>query len=118
MTVTKQYINSATTGITMMASPVQGQTYYDNTTGNTMTYINGQWVQIAANQTKSKMVLYGSDGKKVDIDELADFMEMMKRRLCIITPNLEKHEKFPALKEAYEQYLVLDKLMREEDPNE
>ena len=36
----------------------------------------------------------------VNLDEVAVMMETLKERLLIITPDFEKHEKYPALKEA------------------
>jgi hypothetical protein len=136
MAVTKQYVNSMSTGITMVSPPTLGQAYYDTNTGQTMIYTGGGgpgvgmsvgsgggggggngWTTISASPvsiSKPKTIFLSSDGKEVSVDEIVDFMDIMKRRMLILTPDFEKHEKFPALKEAYEQYLVLDKLMRED----
>jgi len=47
-------------------------------------------------------------------------MEAIEARLCILAPNLEKMENFPALKKAYEHYLLIEKLCFSNDgpPNE
>lgn len=50
-------------------------------------------------------------GKKINIDELAEFMESMKRRLLILTPKFELHEKYPMLKQMYEEYLAMERLL-------
>lgn len=60
------------------------------------------------------VMLTGSEGQQVKVGEVVDFMREIKDRLLILTPNFEKHEKFPALKELYDQYRVMEKLMKEE----
>lgn len=47
----------------------------------------------------------------IDIDELADMMNTLKKRLLILTPNFEKHEKYPMLKELYDEYKAMEKLL-------
>jgi hypothetical protein len=54
----------------------------------------------------------------IDIDELADMMETLKKRLLILTPNFEKHEKYPMLKELYNEYKALEALLSGPDSNE
>ncbi len=48
---------------------------------------------------------------KIDIDELADIMETLKKRLLVLTPNFEMHEKYPMLKELYDEYKAMEKLL-------
>jgi len=48
---------------------------------------------------------------KIDIDELADMMETLKKRLLILTPNFEQMEKYPMLKELYDEYKAMEKLL-------
>lgn len=52
-----------------------------------------------------------SNGKRIDLDELADVIETMKKRLLILAPNFEMHEKYPMLKELYEEYKAMEKLL-------
>ena len=47
----------------------------------------------------------------IDIDELADMMETLKKRLLILAPNFEMHEKYPMLKEMYNEYKAMEKLL-------
>lgn len=54
----------------------------------------------------------------IDIDELADMMETLKKRLLIIAPNFEKHEKYPMLKELYNEYKAMEALLSGPDSNE
>lgn len=55
--------------------------------------------------------LTGNNGKSISVGEVVDFMDSIKDRLLILTPDFEKHEKFPALKELYDQYRVMERLM-------
>ena len=54
----------------------------------------------------------------IDLDELADMMETLKKRLLIIAPNFEKHEKYPMLKAAYDEYKAMETLLSGPDSNE
>jgi hypothetical protein len=56
------------------------------------------------------MALSGSNNRSVSVDDLIDFMEEMKARLLILQPAIESHEHFPALKAAYENYLMVERL--------
>jgi hypothetical protein len=47
----------------------------------------------------------------IDIDELAEMMETLKKRLLILTPDFEKHEKYPMLKELYNEYKAMEALL-------
>ena len=60
---------------------------------------------------------YGSNeirlgnGKTIDLDELHDIVETIKQRLLILTPNFEQMEKYPMLKELYNEYKAMEKLL-------
>ena len=54
----------------------------------------------------------------IDIDELADMMETLKKRLLILAPDFEKHEKYPMLKELYNEYKAMEALLSGPDSNE
>lgn len=47
----------------------------------------------------------------IDIDELADIIETLKKRLLILTPSFEMHEKYPMLKQLYDEYKAMEKLL-------
>lgn len=53
----------------------------------------------------------------IDIDELADMMETLKKRLLILTPNFEQHEKYPMLKQLYDEYKAMERLLSGPDCN-
>ena len=75
------------------------------TTNNT----SGQW-SIGSNGTV-KNTLSTSKGTTIDIDELGELVETLKKRLLILTPNFEMHEKYPMLKEMYDEYKAMEKLL-------
>ena len=52
-----------------------------------------------------------ANGKRIDLEELADVVETIKKRLLILAPNFELHEKYPMLKELYDEYKALEKLL-------
>jgi hypothetical protein len=54
----------------------------------------------------------------IDIDELADMMDTLKKRLLILAPDFEKHEKYPMLKELYNEYKAMEALLSGPDSNE
>ena len=51
----------------------------------------------------------------INLDEMAVMMETVKERLLILTPNFELHEKYPVLKDLYEQYKVVEAMLKEDD---
>lgn len=58
-----------------------------------------------------------TDRSSIDIDELADIIETVKKRLLILTPSFEMHEKYPMLKELYDEYKAMEKLLSGPDSN-
>lgn len=62
------------------------------------------------NFSSSKSVLRTSKNE-IDLDELADLIEVLKKRLLILTPDFEKHEKYPMLKELYNEYKAMERLL-------
>ena len=67
---------------------------------------------------RSETVLTGKDGKSVKTSEIIDFMDVMKKRMLIITPQFELHAKYPSLKEAYETYILMEALLSGDQPDE
>lgn len=47
----------------------------------------------------------------VNMDELVDLIEVIKKRLLILTPNFEMHERYPLLKQMYDEYVALERLL-------
>lgn len=47
-------------------------------------------------------------------DKLSKRLDAIEARLCILQPNFDKHEKFAALKRAYENYKIVEALCTEQ----
>lgn len=45
---------------------------------------------------------------------VGDFMKTVGERLLILEADFKKHDKYPALKDAYDQYKVLEKLLNDD----
>jgi hypothetical protein len=65
---------------------------------------------LSINQDGGKNYIQTSKNK-IDLDELAEMMETLKKRLLILTPNFEQMEKYPMLKELYDEYKAMEKLL-------
>ena len=102
--------------ITISTAGTSGSYYTSNgAVGSTWIGSSQPSISIANEDNKS----YIKTGKsKIDIDELADMMETLKKRLLIIAPNFEMHEKYPMLKEMYDEYKAIEKLLSGPDSNE
>ena len=55
-----------------------------------------------------------TDKSEIDLDETAELIKILKERLLILIPNFEKHEKYQALKKAYDHYKMIEALIQEE----
>jgi hypothetical protein len=73
------------------------------------------WTTIPPN---TKTVFRTHNGDEVSVEEIIDMMKIMKERLLILTPLFEKHEKYAALKKAYENYKLIEALIQEENKND
>lgn len=57
---------------------------------------------------------------KIDIGNgrtLSQFIEELEKKLLILRPDPEKLEKYEALRQAYEQYKILEALLYDEESN-
>lgn len=54
-----------------------------------------------------------TDKHTIDLDDLAETVATLKERLLILTPQFEKHELYPALKAAYENYKLIERMIQE-----
>ncbi len=55
------------------------------------------------------------DGGTIDLNMLATMMKHMQDILCLVRDNAELHENYPALKDIYDQYRVVETMVRSED---
>ena len=59
--------------------------------------------------------VFSTDKGKLHVNELISIVDTLKERLLIITPNFEKHEKYAALKKAYDNYKLIEAMLSGED---
>jgi len=83
---------------------------------STISFANGS--SFNADTTTYGKTTISTAKSTIDIDELADMMETLKKRLLILTPNFEMHEKYPMLKELYNEYKAMEALLSGPDSNE
>ena len=55
-----------------------------------------------------------TDKNSINLDEVADLVKILKERLLVIIPDFEKHEKYAALKKAYDHYKLIEAMVQEE----
>lgn len=56
-----------------------------------------------------------TDKSNINLNELAEMIKIMRERLLILVPNFEKHEKYEALKKAYDHYKLIEAMVMEKD---
>ena len=83
---------------------------------NQMVYITDNtdsinYNSVFQNVDAGKNVIQTSKGARINIDELAEFMDVVKKRLLVLTPNFEMHEKYPMLKQLYDEYKAMERLL-------
>ena len=66
----------------------------------------------AKGETAISPIVRDEDGNEVN---LVEALKGIEQRLLILEPNFRKHEKYPALKELYEQYKMLEALMIDDE---
>ncbi len=87
-----------------------------NTTISSNPYTFSTWE--TKNTLNGVEEIHTKSGKKIDVDELAEVVETIKKRLLILTPNFEMHEKYPMLKELYNEYKAMERLLSGPDREE
>jgi len=89
---------------------------YNGITANSANMTVSQPYEIASYNGEDTMKVNGNlvieDGTG-EVTDIGDFVKTMKDRMLILQPNFEAHEKYPALKDAYDQYKMMEKLMME-----
>ena len=68
----------------------------------------------ASIQINGKNPTISTEKNSINLDDLAELMTMLRERLLILIPNFEKHEKYQALKKAYDHYKMIEALIQEE----
>lgn len=87
-----------------------------NSYTTTYTLPNNAQSWFVGNGTTTSNVDITSNDIKIEGASLKDFMKSVSERLAILQPDLEKLEKFAALREAYEHYKILEALVSNAEP--
>ena len=85
------------------ASPIA----YSPTATVTVNGSNSSFVCTGSANFKSEVIIQGVD--------ISKSIQEINKRLCILNPNLDKIEHFPALKKAYDQYKLIESMLNMED---
>lgn len=59
-------------------------------------------------KAEGKLTITDADGNEYDVIE---FLKTVSERLLVLHPVFEAHEKYPALKEAYDHYKMMEALL-------
>jgi len=102
------YIAQEISSITFDSNMYTASNNFTINTGNT------NW----AYQQDMRASTISTDKHTIDIDELAEVFETVKKRLLILTPNFEMHEKYPMLKQMYDEYKAMEALLSGPESNE
>jgi hypothetical protein len=109
--VVAQEISSIDLGSISITDTGVSPSYYVGSSADTITIgpssYNGNFSfsnEVSANYIQTEK-------HRIDLDELAEVFETVKKRLLILTPNFEMHEKYPMLKELYDEYKAMERLL-------
>ena len=76
-------------------------TFYSGTTQPATIYVNGEDPTLKTEKVS------------INLNELGEMMKIMRERLLILVPDFEKHEKYEALKKAYDHYKLIEAMIME-----
>jgi hypothetical protein len=98
--------------------PAQGGggagTYYTSGVGTTSGPMWTNTTQNANIKVTGNNPTIITDKNSINLDEVADLVKILKERLLVIIPDFEKHEKYAALKKAYDHYKLIEAMVQEE----
>lgn len=84
-----------------------------DTTGSAYTFSSNPYT--FSNPNSGQLVVNGEDADVViNGKSMKTFMEKMEERLAILQPDSAKLEKFEALRKAYENYKLIEKMIGED----
>ena len=114
------YTSNSTSGTVYITSSGTGYPGGAGSSGSYLTSGTGisgtQW----SNNINANIKITGNnptlstEKNDINLDELADLIKILKERLLIIVPDFEKHEKYSALKKAYDHYKLIEAMIQEE----
>ncbi len=110
--IVAQEISSIDLGSISITDTGLSPSYYINSSVDTITLGPSSFTSISTSNSNEVNANYIQTPKhRIDLDELAEVFDTVKKRLLILTPNFEMHEKYPMLKELYDEYKALEALL-------
>jgi len=109
-------ITTNNTGTAYIPSTVVGGagTYYSSGVGSSGPMWTTNTTQNANVKITGNNPTIHTDKNSINLDEVADLVKILKERLLVIIPDFEKHEKYAALKKAYDHYKLIEAMAQEE----
>jgi hypothetical protein len=111
-------------GVTTITTNNTGTAHFPSTVvGGSGTYLSSgttstpMWTNITQNaniKVTGNNPTIITDKNSINLDEVADLVKILKERLLVIIPDFEKHEKYAALKKAYDHYKLIEAMVQEE----
>ena len=83
----------------IVAGPATVPTFYSGSTHPATIYVNGEDPTLKTEKVS------------INLNELGEMMKIMRERLLILVPDFEKHEKYEALKKAYDHYKLIEAMV-------
>ena len=68
--------------------------------------------EIIFKPTENKNAIISTNKNKIDIDWLYETVQLLADRFCVLSADPYVLEKYPTLKDAYEQYQILNALIK------
>ena len=110
------YTTTTAPNTSTITIPAQGGggvgTYLSSGTSSTPMWVNT--TQNATIKVTGNNPTIITDKNSINLDELAELTKILKERLLVIIPDFEKHEKYAALKKAYDHYKLIEAMVQEE----
>jgi hypothetical protein len=103
--------NTSTITIPAQGGGGAGSYYTSGTTGPMWTTTTTQNANVKITGNNPTIT---TDKNSINLDEVADLVKILKERLLVIIPDFEKHEKYAALKKAYDHYKLIEAMVQEE----
>lgn len=103
---------TGSTFTTITSSGVNNTVYYAPLTANPPNIVfNGSATPASTiTQVTSPLVIH-YNGTVIDVGQA---ITMLTERLLVLAPNFEKHEKYQALKNAYDHYKLIESMIKDE----
>jgi hypothetical protein len=106
--------------VTTVPTAPAGQMVYNSSTNQAMVSTGCGWSSVTAGTlaTSGQISLSGpkpaikTDRGEIDLNLLLDMMSQIKDILCIVQERVDLNEEYPALKNIYDQYRIVEEMVK------